>query len=93
MIPDFPSISWKDGLVDLVSNYNTDYGLDLHQLEVSWKLMRKLNRARGGLLSHEMGCGKTGSVLWTIHLLGLVNCYTALIVAPAAVVGVWKEEH
>jgi len=55
--------------------------------------MRKLNRGKGALLAHTMGTGKTVTTLFMIRMLGLYNCYTALVVAPATVVNVWKEEQ
>ena len=40
-----------------------------------------------------MGTGKTLSTLWMIRLLGLYNCYCALIVAPGSVLKNWKNDQ
>ena len=69
------------------------YGLMAHQMTAVVRLLRMTMRDRGGLLAHDMGTGKTLTVLWTLKLLGLHGAYNALIVAPLSVMETWRKEQ
>jgi len=40
-----------------------------------------------------MGLGKTLTALWTTRLLGLTNCYCALVVGPLSILPNWVKEQ